>query len=219
MRKQIFFTLILAFMATAVLWCQVTDQGNFVIGSTLGFSTANSKVTQEVGDAGATNEERPFSVQLNIAPKVGYFLVDNFALGIGVDYTLNRIEEGGEEKVKDSDLLFGPFGRYYFPVGDDMAFLIEAGFGFGNATDVVGIAGTRQSITTNIFAFGVGPGFTIVSSESIGLEASVKYNYAHSSFDTEIGGVRQKTRTDTNQFDFSVGVQFYFSRIVRATGG
>ena len=211
--------MILALMAVTVLWSQVTDQGNFVMGSTLGFSTANSKVTQDMGDAGPTQVDRPSSVQLNIAPKVGYFLFDNFALGIGVDYTLNSITEDGEEKVKDSDLLFGPFGRYYLPVGDDMAFIMEAGFGFGNATDVVDIDGNRQSITTNIFAFGIGPGFTVVSSESIGLEASIKYNYARSSFDTEISNIRRETTTDTNQFDFSVGVQFYFSRMVRATGG
>lgn len=214
-----FITIIFILSIAAMAFGQVTDQGNFLLGSTIGFSTANSKVTQMVGDAGLANEERPSSVQLNVAPKIGYFLADNIALGIGVDYTLNTIREAGEEKVKDSDLLFGPFARYYYPVGEDMAFLIEAGFGFGNATDILDIAGSQQRITTNIFAFGIGPGFTVVSSESIGLEASVKYNYARSSFDTEIGGIRQETITDTNQFDFSVGIQFYFSRVVRAGGG
>ncbi len=39
---------------------------------------------------------------------------------------------------------------------------------------------------TNIFAIGAGPGFTIFSSDAIGIEALIKYNYARSKFDIDM---------------------------------
>lgn len=189
---------------------QVTDQGNFLLGSTIGFATSRSSITQGT-PSGEEKGEGPLANQVHFAPSIGYFLLDNTVLGIRMDYTLSRQEEEGVEKVKDSDLLFGPFARYYLPVGNDMAFLIEAGFGFGNSSDLMGLNGDRQTITTNMFAFGVGPGFTIISSKAIGLEAIFKYNYARSHFNTEIGGVSRETITKTDAFDISLGLHLYFA--------
>jgi hypothetical protein len=81
------------------------------------------------------------------------------------------------------------------------------------------IAGQRQKITSNIFALGVGPGFTIFSDSAIGIEALFKYNFARSSFDTDIGGIVTETTTRTNQFDLSIGVQFYFGGVQRVGSG
>lgn len=193
---------------------QVTDRGNFVMGTTLGFATSTSDISKDDG-SGVEESEGPVSRQVHFAPSIGYFLVDNLAAGIRMDYTLNRQNAPGQQKTKDSDLLFGPFGRYYFPVGDDIAFMLEAGFGFGTSSDFIDVGGERQSINTNIFAFGVGPGITIVSSQAIGLEALFKYNFARSSFDTEIGGVISETTTMTNAFDISLGIQFYLAGFQR----
>ena len=113
-------------------------------------------------------------------------------------------------------LLFGPFGRYYLPMAADMAFFLEGNFGFGNASDNLLIAGETQRINTNIMAFGLGPGFTIFSSSAIGIEALVKYNFARSRFDTDIAGVQRETISRTNQFDFSIGFQFYLGGIEAA---
>jgi hypothetical protein len=186
----------------------MTNQGNFIIGSTLGFSSANSKITQDDG-AGDIATENPTSTQFNFAPNIGYFLADNFAMGIGMDYTFNRVERSDGDNNEDSNLLFGPFGRYYIPMTSDISFFVEGSFGFGNASDNLLIAGETQRINTNIMAFGIGPGFTIFSNSAIGIEALVKYNYARSRFDTDIAGIKRETVSRTNQFDFSVGFQFY----------
>ncbi len=222
MKKRIVLWLAACLLASTSGFAQVTTGGNFVIGSTLGFSNADSKITVNDG-AGDKSEANPTSTQFNLAPSIGYFVIDNLALGIRMDYTFARVVEdeplldGSERKTRDSDLLFGPFGRYYWPIADDMAFFFEAGFGFGNSSDIQNIAGERQSINTNIFAVGIGPGFTVISSSAVGIEALLKYNYARSDFDTQVAGVRNETVTRTNQFDFSIGVQFYFSAIRPAT--
>ena len=215
MKKQICISIALMLFAGTLLG-QYTSQGNFMIGSTFGLSAANSTITQKA-EGGNVSTENPTHVQLGIAPSVGYFLLDGLGLGIGLDYTFNQVRKGEGERNEDSDILFGPFARYYFPLTDDMAFFLEGSFGFGNSRDDMEIGGQPQNIRTNITALGIGPGLTIFSTSSIGIEALLKYNYARSTFDTNIGGISAKTTTETNQFDFSVGIRLYFSGLQKAT--
>ncbi|HMO38634.1 MAG TPA: outer membrane beta-barrel protein [Saprospiraceae bacterium] len=204
--------LAIALLMAAISGAQVTQSGNFVLGSTVGFSTASSKITQRA-PGGSQSEQSPYSTQLNIAPSVGYFLFDNFSLGMRVDYTAARVEEVNNNYTENSDVLLGPFFRYYQPVtpGKDMYLFAEAGFGFGNSRDVKRLSTGDQRINTNLFAFGVGPGITVVANNAIGLEAIVKYNFARSEFDTQIAGVEANTTTRTNQVSIALGLQFYFA--------
>ncbi|MBL7784025.1 MAG: outer membrane beta-barrel protein [Saprospiraceae bacterium] len=195
-------------MAFAVQWSafsQVFNQGNFLIGSNVGFSTADSKVT-----SGGQSNEGLSSNQINIAPSIGYFLLNNFALGVGADFTLHSITEPNGDKTDDSDLLFGPFARLYFPASESVAFFAVANVGFGNSADNQTVSGVQQSIETNIIALGAGPGLTVYTRGGFGIEAILKYNYAKSKFDTEIAGVKTSNTTRTNQFAISLGLQYYF---------
>lgn len=203
--KKIAWLSVLAMLVQGSLVAQILDQGNFIIGSSIGFSTANSKVTTN----GSTNEGL-VARQINIAPSFGYFIMDNFAAGLGADFTLNSVTQPNEDKTEDSDLLFGPFARYYFPIDDNVAFFLVGNFGFGNAKDEQVVGEDKQKIQTNVFALGVGPGLTVYSKGGFGIEAIFKYNFARSNFDTTIGGVSTTTNTQTNQFSLSLGVQYYF---------
>ncbi len=204
-------------LALAVLWVllipiaqgQFTEQGHFMLGSAVGFATNTSKTS-----LANANETQPQNTQWNVSPSVGYFLLNNFALGIGLDYTSSTETRAGEDKTKDADLLFGPFARLYFPFGDKAIFL-QGNFGFGNSSDNLTVNDTRQNINTNILAVGVGPGFTIFSNDGIGIEALVKYNYARSKFDIDVAGVKTTTTTKTNQIALSLGIQVYFSGLKR----
>lgn len=208
---KIFLTMVLL-LGYAYLSAQVLNQGNFVMGGTLGFSATDSKVSVKTNDLDQKGEG-PSAFQLNFAPNVGYFLIDNLALGMGLDYTFSRVQDPDKDRTDDSDLLFGPFARYYLPVGVDMAFFLETDFGFGNASDQQYIGTDRQRINTHVFAFGIGPGFSIFSTHDIGIEALLKYNYARSQFETENSGLTTTTTTRTSQFDIAVGVQFYFGGV------
>ncbi len=210
--------MVLSLLGTNYSWGQYTNQGNFIIGSTAGFSSAQSRIEIE-GSNGNSRKENPSSIQLNITPAVGYFIGRNFALGIGLDYTFGSITEetnGEKDRIEDSDLLFGPFARAYLPLSNQKFFFIQADFGFGNSRDDKLINNQRQTIRTNIFSMGLGSGLTIISNDAMGIEALFKYNYARSDFDTDVGGVQQNTVTNRHQFDFSVGIQFYFASLRRA---
>lgn len=212
--------LLIALLCTVALSAQVTDQGNFLIGSTLGFSTSDSQIDQSVDGVNESSSGKN-ATQLNVAPALGYFVIDNIALGVGMDYTLNRVSEAGQEEDYDSDLLFGPFARFYMPLSGDMALFLETTFGFGNSVDQIDIDGETRNTSTNVFAAGVGPGFTIYSDSAIGIEAAFKYNFARSESDTQANELTIETITTTNQIDFSIGVQFYFTRLrpVNTSGG
>jgi len=207
--EKLFSVLILSVLLIPVAQGQFTDRGRFLLGSAVGFATNSS--TTSLSNAAETE---PKNTQWNVSPSIGYFLFDNFTLGIGLDYTSSSETRAGEDKTKDADLLFGPFARYYFPFGDKAIFL-QSNFGFGNSSDNLTVGGVKQNINTNILAVGVGPGFTIFSNDGIGIEALVKYNYARSKFDIDLAGVKTTTTTRTNQIALSLGIQVYFSGLKR----
>ncbi len=196
---------------------QVTDKGNFLIGGTLGFSANGSKVNVEANGV-SEDLDGASAFQLNVSPSIGYFFANNFAAGIGLDYSYSRVEEAALEGQDsdtslDSDLLFGPFARYYLPMGNDKAVFFEGSFGFGNSVNEFDTGSGTQTSATSVQVYGIGPGFTIFSRNAIGIEALVKYNFARSSSEVDFDGVNTKITSLTNQVDFSVGLQVYFSRI------
>ncbi len=202
-------TLIFATSASA----QITGRGTFMIGGELGLSSSSSTFTAN-GDS-----ETSSATQFNIAPSIGYFFVNNLAIGVGIDYTLNTSEDR-----LDSDLLFGPFVRYYIPFGDDKALFFEADFGYGNTADRSGTGDNATQSLTQIFAGGIGPGFTIFSNDAIGIEALAKYKFGSGSSSItspdplDPGSTTTTTSTSiTHAFDFSVGLQVYFTRVQPAT--
>ncbi len=210
--KKIMLVLFLISGAWLALSGQATEKGNFLVGSQIGISAAQSNVTNSA-QTGESTEESPRSALISFSPAVGYFLINDLTVGIRMDYTINQVKEPGRNRIEDSDLLFGPFGRYYYPVFKDMSLVFELGFGFGNSSDIQDVNGQQQRIHSNIFAAGLGPGITVFSEKAIGIEAMLKYKYARSNFNTRIGGVEQDVLTRTNQIDMFVGIQFYFGGV------
>lgn len=196
---------------------QPTQQGNFVIGSRIGFSTAKSKVDVQ-STTGSIKGDGGSSAQFNLAPGIGYFFLDNFALGIGMDWLKTNSSTGVDlnggtaapQKSDNNNILFGPFMRYFIPMGEDKAFFIGTTVGFGNSKNQFTADNKTQSIDNSLLTIGVGPGFTIYSKNGLALEALVKYNYARSNSEIDVQGVKRVSKTWTNAVDFSVGLQYYF---------
>jgi outer membrane protein W len=197
---------------------QPTQRGNFVIGSRIGFSTAKSTI--EVTSAtGSIKGDGGSSSQFNLAPAIGYFFAENIVLGIGMDWLNTNSKTGVDvsggttspQETSNSNVLFGPFARYFIPAGDDKAFFIGSSLAFGNSKNqFTGSDNTTQSINTSLLTIGVGPGFTIYSNNGLALEALVKYNFAKSDSEIDVQGIKRTSQSWTNAVDFSVGLQYYF---------
>lgn len=203
---------------------QPTVRGNFVIGSRIGFSTAQSEIDVQ-STSGSIKGDGGSSSQFNLSPGIGYFLADNLVIGIGMDWIRNNSStgvdlNGGTTIPNDSqnnNLLFGPFVRYFLPTGDDNAFFIGTVFGFGNSKNQFTSDNQTQSIDNSLLTIGVGPGYTIYSNNGLALEALVKYNFARSISEIDVQGIQRTSKTWTNAVDFSVGLQYYFGGLRSAT--
>jgi outer membrane protein W len=203
---------------------QPTQRGNFVIGTRLGFSGAKSTVDVQAA-SGSIKGDGGSSFQLNLAPGIGYFVTNNFAIGVGMDLIRSNSSTGvdlsggtgASQESTNNNVLFGPFIRYFMPLGDDKAFFIGSTLGFGNSKNQFTANNVTQSINTSLFTVGVGPGFTIYSNNGLALEALVKYNFANSDSKIDVQGIQRTSKTWTNAVDFSVGVQYYFGGFRSAT--
>jgi len=183
-------------------------KGTFLIGGALSLTTSTSD--QEV-TAGSRKQkfEGLTTTQFDFSPDFGYFIVDNFALGISMGYTIQSVEDSTGTN-KDTDVLIGPFARYYFAPTNNSAFFLEATSGFGTSSNDNFGASTNNTV----FKIGTGPGFTIVASDIVGIEAIAKYTYSHSTSEFTIDGQEFKNVDDSHGFDFQVGFQLYFTRFL-----
>lgn len=89
--------LLMLFVTTSCTLQAQIEKGNFLAGGTLSFrstnySTGNSKTSA-----------------WNFTPGGGYFIIDKMALGARITYSYNS-----NDGDSYSDLLGGPFARYYF---------------------------------------------------------------------------------------------------------
>ncbi|PKP49647.1 MAG: hypothetical protein CVT94_04415 [Bacteroidetes bacterium HGW-Bacteroidetes-11] len=148
MKRKLILIVLFGLVPFLTIFAQ-TDQGKVLLGistrysispyeigissadiMTIGFSTIKFK-----SDASSEDESESLKFNcINLIPKVGYFVINNLALGLDVNIGMSSIKETydeGESKSTSSVLTAGPFVRYYFPLGKAFPF-IEAGASLGS---------------------------------------------------------------------------------------
>lgn len=129
-----------------------------------------------------------------IAPSIGYFLVDKFAVGIrpSFNYSQNNLIAGGKDQTV---LAVGPFIRYYFlPSGRPFNILAETAYAyyiFNNAS------------TFKQHGLFVAAGPVIYFNTSVGLE----FLFGYSS--TKVVGYDGRNTA----LRFGIGFQFHLERL------
>jgi hypothetical protein len=163
--KKVF--LFAAFTALTSLSFAQTSKSNWMLGGSGSFTST----TPEGGES---------TTKMNISPKVGYFVIDNLALGAEVSYTKNSSES-------NATTTFGPFARYYFASLGTSAKL------FGQGEAAFGSEG-GESVTQ----FGVHAGVAYFFNNSIALEGSLGYD------NMKVGEAK------SSSFGVNVGFQIHF---------
>lgn len=217
-KNTLSISLFFVFAATMVAIGQPTEQGNFLVGTRVGFSTAVSRLKVESPTFNYDGEGARTS-QFTISPNIGYFVTRNFAVGVGMSYSSYRSSNpssfvldstGRNDDSYSSNLLFGPFARIYLPISEDNAFILGGIAGFGNTVNQVKVQDITQTIRTDLTSLGLAGGFTVFSQGGISLEALVIYSFDRSRNSLNLDGVQSKTTTWTNALNFSFGLQYYF---------
>ncbi len=209
MKKSFSFiiTFVSVLLFTFNMSAQVTTNSNFLIGGTMSFKTSNSKV-EVTEDGQTTTADKPESTVFTFEPVVAYFLFPNFAVGGQVSYTSEKIKTATETD-KTNNLLLGPLVRYYVPFLDDKAAIFaELDAAFGSSSESIAESSTDNTVSK----FGVGPGLSFFVNDMLGLEAIAKYNYVKSVADIETATSDYRQESSSNEFNFQIGLQFYFSR-------
>lgn len=161
---------LIACLCTGLSWGQEsfsqTAEGNWLANGTVRFFSTSSKAKQNGNTSKISS-----TFQIQAAPRVGYFLKDNLAVGLEVFVaTTSTSFENFDGKVNTSSLLAAPFVRYYFYDG----FFGEGTVGVGSSTTNDEFLGEQKS---NVFGWRLGAGYNLPLGNHISLEPTINYSW------------------------------------------
>ncbi|MFO7613287.1 MAG: outer membrane beta-barrel protein [Bacteroidales bacterium] len=137
----------------------------------VGFSTVKYK------DDNGTDEGKDKFTSLNISPRIGYFVVNNLALGL--DLNLSYLNVGDTESDYNTQITTftaGPFVRYYIPTGKVKPF-VEAGGAFGNLVyKWDGWEGEEEKMKHSLTMFNGGVGLAVPIGSRASFDTMISYN-------------------------------------------
>ncbi|MDY3338596.1 outer membrane beta-barrel protein [Riemerella anatipestifer] len=163
-----------------------TEKGSWVVeGKTnLGFNSVSTKVKYDGKsyDAGKVST-------FNISPSVGYFVMDNLALGLEFNFLSSK-----EGNSSSSTLSFLPNATYYFSTGSQFRPYLGVGVGYGsNTTGDVSVGG---------LAWGVKGGGVYMLNKTAGINLGLGY----SQFST----TNNNATTTAGAFGVNAGFSLFF---------
>lgn len=136
---------------------QITKD-NWLVGGSASFSSLKSS-SEAVVQFKQTN--------IQITPLVGYFLMDQFAVGLNPSFTY------GSNNVANTSTVIniGPFVRYYFLKPENIFNLFTQGsYAYGSIT------GKGQSIGFKLNTFAISGGPVLYFNSTVGLEFIIAYS-------------------------------------------
>ena len=134
-----------------------------------------------------------------IAPKVGYFVTENIAVGASVGLQSLKFDNGSADAT-NSGLGLGAFGRYYFTPANKFSLFAELGIdytSFDEEFDAESGTVYGSSFESKELGFGLGAGMNYFVSSNFSIEAGVAV-LGYSSNDNGGGSGVDKT----NNFSF-----------------
>jgi hypothetical protein len=142
----------------------------------LGYSSMNFK-----SDADGFKESDPDKMtNINLLPKVGYFVVDNLALGLDVNIALSSTKYGEDSNKYSQTLLSaGPFVRYYIPSSKVLPFIeINSSFGAINMKYDYNDNSIREDVEDKISIMSIGGGVGLAAplGERVTFDVLAGYN-------------------------------------------
>jgi outer membrane protein len=192
------FILVLAFAAAVSFAHAQTSSGNMMLGG--GFDFAS---TSRQGNSQNNSSE------VNFYPSFGYFVGDNFAVGLSLQVGSSRTGNGDQRNVTNS-FGFGPFVRYYIPTGNEsLTFFGQAGLTVASTRNNPPVGPDRKG---NSLTFALLPGVAYFLNEHWALELTVNGLRVRSN-DPDTSTDNDKTSTVSfgiNSLNPALGVRYHF---------
>jgi len=184
MRNRTLTIVIALFLTNAGFLSAQTNQGKFLLAemSNIDFIGAGTRSTMNFGwitykaksDAG--EEDNPVKAfSLSLIPRVGYFVVNNLAVGLDISIDYSRSKRMNSDIItKYTQLTTGPFLRYYVPTKKFLPFA-EANYSIGSSGYkwTSDNADNEHKYQVQQYGFGVGMGFPL--GEKVSFDTLVGY--------------------------------------------
>jgi opacity protein-like surface antigen len=110
-----------------------------------------------------------------VAPKVGYFVSENIAVGASLGFNSLKLDNGSDD-VKNSGVGFGAFGRYYFTPASKFSLFAELGVDYTTTDkefDDSDLTIYDSSFKSKELGLGLGLGMNYFVSSNFSIEAGV----------------------------------------------
>lgn len=115
------------------------------------------------------------ATSFNLQPRVGYFIIDNLAVGLDL-----AISSCNEKDLEDDDtwkvtmIAAGPFARYYYPLGGIYPF-VELNVAIGSMTDKDNYGEGEDTEKYGLTIFGGGVGAAVPLGNRVTFDAMLGY--------------------------------------------
>jgi outer membrane protein len=143
-----------------------------------GFSKGSIFLSGTVGYSSEKQDDLKVNSYV-VAPRVGYFINEKIALGLGLGFGNGKVEFDGETAAENKTVEFSAFGRYYLKTAKFAPFAeLNVNYGTTSYEFMGTIAGGDlapfgSGEDVNTFSVNVAPGFNYFVSERFALETSV----------------------------------------------
>ncbi|KMQ72720.1 OmpW family outer membrane protein [Chryseobacterium koreense] len=182
------------------------EKGSWIVsGKTgVGFNSATSKYS-----ANGQSIDGPKVTSFSITPGVGYFVINNLAVGVDLSYTSTKTtfkdsSIGINYEDKQSMFAILPNATYYFATANKLKPYLGAGIGYGSATSIDFY--NDQETTKGGLLWGAKGGMVYLLNSNVGLDLGVAYN----SFTTNETVESTKVKTTIDTFGVNAGVSLFF---------
>jgi outer membrane protein len=185
--RKLFFTLLVT-LASMSAFAQF-QQGRMLVGGNVGLELKTNK-TKFDGSTDTNGKYTSFSLE----PQFGYFVIDNLAVGAGLNLTLSSWKPDGSDGKSTSSLIaLSPFARYYFGPG----IFGEAKVLLGASKDKDDFGGNTDEKKFNVTGLSLGAGYAIFLNDNVAIEPMIGY---------ETIGYKNKTSGEPDYKDIDSGL-------------
>lgn len=186
--KLLFFSMLLIITISNA---QITE-GNWMVGGNGSFSSKENYNNNNKSDKGQVNE-------LDISANLGYFFIDNLAIGTRIGYS-NYIIPNSDGSGDRYWLNYGVFSRYYFLKPEKiMNIFIDGSYFLGQNSFGSGFDSFKNEI--NGYSFTAGP--VVYFNSSVSMELALKYSSTKFSINN----------STENNFQVGIGFQIYLEKL------
>lgn len=134
----------------------------------------------------------------SLTPQFGYFVINNLAVGAGINYSAQKIKSDDYSYFSNS-LQFQPFVRYYFKPG----IFVHGSYAIGAGKT----EWTSDESSYNIYSWNTSVGYAIFLNDHVAIEPMLGYNWY-----TVNGKGTDGTKASSSSLFFQVGFQIYLGR-------